>query len=53
MAPSGPSAPTSASPGCPNTLEEQNCDLKFHHMKIIEACKQAINNPVNEIQENN
>jgi hypothetical protein len=33
-----------ASPGNPNTAEEQDSDLKFHLMKMIEAFKEDINN---------
>jgi hypothetical protein len=42
MAPSEPSSPTTASPGYYNKPEEQNCDLKSHLMKMIEAFKEDI-----------
>jgi hypothetical protein len=37
MTPSEPSSPTIASPGYPNTLEEQ--DLETHHMQLIGVFK--------------
>ena len=52
MAPSEPSSPTTASPGYPNTLEEQDYDLNSHLMEMIEAFKEDINNSPKEIQEN-
>jgi uncharacterized protein YukE len=49
---SEPSSPTPASPRCPNTPEEQDCDLKSHLMKMIEAFKEDVNNSHKETQEN-
>lgn len=37
MAPSEPSSPNMESSIYPNTLDEQDCDLKFDLIKIIEA----------------
>ena len=44
LASSEPSYPTTAIPGCISTLENQEADLKFYLMKIIESFKEAINN---------
>jgi hypothetical protein len=41
MAPSEPSSPTTVSPGYPNTLEEQDCDLKSLLMKMIQAFEEV------------
>ena len=51
MAPSDPSSST-ASPGYSNTPEEQDLDLKYNLMKMIEDFKKDINNSLKEIQEN-
>jgi hypothetical protein len=48
MAPSESScSPTTAISGYPNTPEEQDCDLKFHVMKMIESFKETRNNSLN------
>jgi hypothetical protein len=52
LAKSEPCSSTTASPGYPNTLEEQVSNLKYHLMKMIEAFKEDINNSLKEIQEN-
>ena len=44
--------PTTGSPGCPNTLEKQNLDLKLYLMMLVEDFKKDINNSLKEIQEN-
>ena len=49
---SEPSSPTTASPRCPHTPEEQDCDLKPHLMKMIEAFKEDVNNSHKETQGN-
>jgi hypothetical protein len=49
LTPSGPSPPTTASPGYPKTSEKKDSDLKSHHMKMIEAFKKDINNSLKEI----
>jgi hypothetical protein len=36
LASSGPSTPTTASPGYPNTLEKQDLNLKSHLMMLVE-----------------
>ena len=41
---SEPSSPTTASPGYPNTSEEQNHSFKFNLMTMIETFKGDINN---------
>ena len=46
------STPTTASPGYPNTHEEQNSDFISHLMKMIEIFKGEINKSLKEIQEN-
>jgi hypothetical protein len=51
MAASEAISPTSASCEYPNTPEQQDCDLKSHLMKIIEAFKEDINDFLKEIQE--
>jgi hypothetical protein len=38
------SLPTTSSPGCLNTPEKQDSDLKFHLMNTIEDFKKNINN---------
>ena len=52
MASSVLSSPTTVSPGYPNTLENQELDLKSHLMMLIEDFKKGINNSLKEIQEN-
>ena len=52
MAPSEPSSSTTASPGYPNTLENQQMDCKSHLMMLIEDFKKEINNSLKGIQEN-
>jgi hypothetical protein len=48
---SEPHSHTTASPG--NLApEEQDSEIKFHLMIIIEAFKEDINNPLKEIKEN-
>jgi hypothetical protein len=47
-----PSSPTTASPGYPNTPEKQDNDQNSHLMKMIEAFKETIKNPLKEIQGN-
>jgi hypothetical protein len=49
MAPSEPSSPTTGSHGYANTPEEQDCDLKFQLIKLIEVFKWDINNSLKEI----
>jgi hypothetical protein len=44
LASSEPSSPTTASPGYPNTPENQNSDLKSNIMMMIEDFKSDINN---------
>ena len=44
LASSEPSSPTTASPGYPNTQENQDSDLKSHCMMMIEDFKKDINN---------
>ena len=51
MAPSEPSSPTIASPGYPNTPEEQDLDLKSHGMMLI-GFQEEHNNSLKEVQEN-
>jgi predicted nucleic acid-binding Zn-ribbon protein len=48
---SGPSTPTSASPGYPNTPETLDPDLKAYLMMMVEDIKD-FNNSLKEIQEN-
>jgi hypothetical protein len=52
LAPSEPISPTTASPGYPNTPENQDADLKSYLMKIIESFKEDINNLLKEIRKN-
>jgi hypothetical protein len=49
---SEPSTPTSASPGCPNTPEKQDSDLKSYLKMMVEDFKKGINNSLKEIQDN-
>jgi gas vesicle protein len=49
---SEPNSSTLASPGYPNTLENQYSDLKSLLIMMIEGIKKDINNFVKEIQEN-
>ena len=49
---SEPSSPITASPVYTNTPENQEADLKYYLMKIIESFKEDINNSLKEIQEN-
>jgi hypothetical protein len=51
LASSEPGAPTTASPGYTDILENQNADLQFDLMKLIEFFKEDINNSLKEIQE--
>jgi hypothetical protein len=44
LVPSEPSSPATASPGCPNTPEKHDIDLKSHLMKIIETFMEGIKN---------
>jgi hypothetical protein len=46
------STPTPPSPGHPNTLEEQDPDLKANLMMMVEDIKKNFNNSLKEIQEN-
>jgi hypothetical protein len=52
LALSEPSIPTTASPGYPNTPENQDSYLKSYLMMLIEDFKKDINNSLKEIQEN-
>jgi hypothetical protein len=52
MPPSESSSTTTASPGYINTTEEQDCSLKSHLRKMIEAFKENVNNSHKETQEN-
>ena len=49
---SEPSIPTTASPGCPNTPEKLDPDLKACLMMMVEYIKKDFNNSLKEIQEN-
>jgi hypothetical protein len=51
LATSGLISPTTANPGCPNTPEKQDSDIKSHLIKMIEDFKKDINNSLKEIQE--
>jgi hypothetical protein len=42
-------SPTTASPGYPNTPENQDSDLKSHLFVMIEDSKKDINNSLKEI----
>jgi hypothetical protein len=46
------SAPTSASPGHPNTPEKIDPDLQAYLMMMVEDIKKDFNNSLKEIQEN-
>jgi gas vesicle protein len=46
------SSPTTASSEYTNTPENQEVDLKFYLLRIIESFKEDINNSLKEIQEN-
>jgi hypothetical protein len=50
LASSEPSMPTTASPACLNTPEEQDSDLKSYLMMLVEDFKKGINNLLKEIQ---
>jgi hypothetical protein len=52
LALSEPSSLGTASSGCTNTPENQDADLNFSVMNIIESSKEDINNSLKEIQEN-
>jgi hypothetical protein len=43
--------PSTASPGLPNTPENQDVDLKSYLMMLIGDCNRDINNSLKEIQE--
>jgi gas vesicle protein len=49
---SGPSTPTTASPGYPNTPKKQASDLKSYLMMLVENFKKGISNSLKEIKEN-
>ena len=49
---SGPSTPTTTSPGYPNTPKKQDVDLKSYLMMLVEEFKKGINNSLKEIKEN-
>jgi hypothetical protein len=49
---SEPRAPTSASPGHPNTPEKLDPGLKAYLMMMVEDIKKDFNNSLKEIQEN-
>jgi hypothetical protein len=49
---SEPNIPTTASPGYPNTPENQDLDLKLYLMMLVEDFKKDINNSPKETQEN-
>ena len=49
MAPLEPSSANTASPGYPDTPEEQDYDLKCHLIKMIEAFKGDTNKSLKEI----
>jgi hypothetical protein len=46
MAPPVPSYPTTASPGYPNTPEAKENDFKSNLMKMIEAFREEMINPL-------
>jgi hypothetical protein len=46
------SSPTTRSPVYTNTTENQDTDLKFYLMKMIDIFMQDINNSLKETQEN-
>jgi hypothetical protein len=52
LASSESSSPTTASPGYPNTPEQQDSGLKSHLMMMIEDFMQDINSSFKEIQDN-
>jgi hypothetical protein len=52
MAPSEPSFPTARSPAYPNTLVEQDYNLKLLLIKMREAFKEEMNKSLKEVQEN-
>ena len=52
LAASEPSSPNTASPGYPNTQENQDSYLKSHLMMLIKDFKKDINNSLKTIQEN-
>jgi hypothetical protein len=49
---SGPSTPTSASPGHPNTPKNLDPDLKAYLMMMVEDIKKVFNNSLKETPEN-
>jgi hypothetical protein len=49
---SEPSTSTSARPGCPNTPEKLDPDLKAYLMMMVEDIKKDFNNSLKEIQKN-
>jgi len=52
VAPPEPSDPATASPGCFNTAEAQENDLKYNFMTMVESFKEEINKSLKEAQEN-
>jgi hypothetical protein len=52
LASSEPSSPTTASPGCPKTMDKEDSNLKSHFMMLIGNLKKDINNSIKEVQEN-
>jgi gas vesicle protein len=52
LASSEPSTSTTASPGYPKTMENQDSDLKSNLMMLIEDFKKHINNSLKQIREN-
>jgi hypothetical protein len=52
LALSEPSSPPTVNPGCSNTLEKQDSDLKSHLMMMIEEFKKDIKNTFKDMQEN-
>jgi len=44
LEPSEPCSPTKTNTGCPNTLEEEDLDLKLHLMMMIEDIRKDIDN---------
>jgi len=52
LASSEPSNPKKANTGYPNTLENQDLDLKSHFMMMMGDIKKNINNSLKEIKDN-
>lgn len=52
MAPPEPSYPNIASPGCPNTAEAQDDDLKSNPIEMIENFKKEMNKSLKELSKN-